>query len=79
MVVNILEFNHCADFLRFIPRGLEEPFTNKELAKALGVKYQEATRMTWCLRRMDALRVVGKEGNSHLHVCNFRQDWEFGV
>jgi hypothetical protein len=75
-VVDIHEFKHCEDFLRFIPEELEDPFTNKQLANALDISLYEATRMTWCLRKMVALRVIRKNRNEHLHERVLDDEWE---
>lgn len=76
-VGDVSEFHHCQDFLRFIPVELDDPFTNKQLANALDISLNEATRMTWCLRKMEALRVMGKNRNQHLHERIMdAQDWE---
>jgi hypothetical protein len=76
-VVDVHEFQHCQDFLRFIPTELDDPFTNKQLAKALDISLNEATRMTWCLRKMMALRVIRKDRNQHLHERIIDdQEWE---
>jgi hypothetical protein len=75
-VVDVHEFRHCEDFLRFIPEELEDPFTNKQLANALDVSLYEATRMTWCLRKMVALRVIRKNRNEHLHERVLDDEWE---
>lgn len=65
-VVESRSFEHPTDFLQFIPKDLKKPFTNSELAKALRVNPRVARRITYCLRKMSALRVVGKEGNALL-------------
>ena len=76
-VLEVHEFNHCSDFLRFIPDELENGFTNKQLAKALDISLREATRMTWCLRKMQAIRVFWKQRNTHMHERIIDdQDWE---
>ena len=61
-------FKKPQDFLRLIPPDLERPFTNSDLAKALGVSKQIAQKMTYCLRKMDVLATIGKKGNARLHV-----------
>jgi len=61
-------FKKPQDFLRLIPPDLESPFTNSDLAKALGVSKQIAQKMTYCLRKMDVLATRGKKGNARLHV-----------
>ena len=53
-------------FLGLLPKRLPEPFTNKQLAKALKIRPDLATKMTYCLRKMGALEVVGKDGRSYL-------------
>jgi len=76
-VVDVHEFQHCEDFLRFVPEELDDPFTNKQLAEALDISLNKATRITWCLRKMMALRVIGKNRNQHLHERIIDdQEWE---
>ena len=55
-----------SDFLHFIPDSLERPFRNSSLAESLGIPIRIAQRMTYCLRKMNAVKVVGKEGNALL-------------
>ncbi|MFX1560644.1 MAG: hypothetical protein ACFFBL_08645 [Promethearchaeota archaeon] len=55
------------DFLHFIPDSLEKPFTNSELVEALRISRRLGQRMTYCLRKMTALKTVGKKGNALLH------------
>ncbi|MCW4019645.1 MAG: hypothetical protein NWF14_00220 [Candidatus Bathyarchaeota archaeon] len=68
----LLKVGECArfsgreDFLGFLPSGLVQPFSNRGLAECLGVRVRLARRMTYCLRKMGALRVVGKDGNALL-------------
>ena len=54
---------HCtSDALALLPgpADLPRPFTNRQLAKAAGLRLHLAGRMTYCLRKMGALDVVGK-------------------
>ena len=55
------------DFLTQLPRDIEIPFTNYELAKKLKQTISLTRKMTYSLRKMGVLRVVGKKGNSFLH------------
>ena len=55
-----------ADFLAFLPPDLERPFTNRQLAEAGGYRLALAGKMTYCLHRMGALRMVGKQRNAQL-------------
>ncbi|MFW9809708.1 MAG: hypothetical protein ACFFE6_10065 [Candidatus Thorarchaeota archaeon] len=59
-------YEQPSDFLEFIPDSLTKPFRNSDLAEVLGIHTRIVQRMTYCLRKMDALRVVGKKGNALL-------------
>ena len=61
-------FREANDFVKLLPPDLETPFTNAELAKALGCKVNIAQKITYCLRKMGALQTKGKRGKAHLHV-----------
>lgn len=54
------------DFRALLPPGLPQPFSNRELAGALGQPLYVAQKMTYCLQRMGALEFVGKQGLAHL-------------
>jgi hypothetical protein len=60
-------YDRPSDFLQFIPNTLEKPFTNSDLMEVLGISRRIAQRMTYCLRKMDAIKVVGKKGNAILY------------
>lgn len=59
----IISLNHPGDYLGFLPDELEERFTNNMLARASGLRIQEARMMSYCLKKMGAIREVGKKGN----------------
>ncbi len=65
-VVEQHQFANSADFLAVLPADLARPFTNKQLAKALRCPARTAQRITYTLRRMQLLDVVGKAGNANL-------------
>lgn len=67
-VVEQCRFEEAADFLKFLPNGVDlpRPFTNRELSKAAGVRLALAGKMTYSLRHMGALSVIGKKGNAQL-------------
>ncbi|MDH5732211.1 MAG: hypothetical protein OEY88_00310 [Candidatus Bathyarchaeota archaeon] len=48
------------DFRRFLPNDLERPFTNRSLADLTGIPLYLTRKMTYCLRKMGAIRMVGK-------------------
>lgn len=55
-------FRNEGDFLDFLPSDLIMPFTNRSLAKLSGVSIYLARRITYCLRKMGALTIAGKNG-----------------
>ncbi|MDH5794841.1 MAG: hypothetical protein OEZ24_01905 [Candidatus Bathyarchaeota archaeon] len=65
-VVERVRLSESVDFLRFLPRDLDLPFSNKSLAEAAGLSIARARRMTYCLRKMGAIRKVGKNRNELL-------------
>lgn len=69
-LVNVLErkvFCSPIDFLMLKPPSIKPPFTNGELAYALGSSLRLAQKMSYCLYKMDLLEVVDKRGRSFLY------------
>jgi hypothetical protein len=54
------------DFLEFIPHELNEEFTNKELAKALGISPATSRKITYCLKKMELIKECGKRSRELL-------------
>ena len=66
-VLNTVRLSRPADFVALLPEGLPEPFTNRALAEAAGIRLRLAQRVTYTLRRMGGLQQVGYEGRAHLY------------
>jgi len=60
-------FSSPQDFLGLIPNTLPQFFTNLDLANELKVSKKLATKMSYCLSKMGALTVQGKEGRYILY------------
>lgn len=67
-VVDRIELGSYQDFRRLLPENLDIPFTNKELAAKLECSYRQAVAITYTMKRMGMLRVVGKRGNTILYA-----------
>jgi hypothetical protein len=67
-VIEAIEFAAPSDFQRFIPVDLSAPFTSRELAEALRRPAYFAHKITYCLRKMGVLTVVGKRQRAWLYV-----------
>ncbi|MFX1488845.1 MAG: hypothetical protein ACFFBI_06845 [Promethearchaeota archaeon] len=68
-LVNILErkiFYNPSDFLILTPTDLRTPFTNVDLAHSLKKSVNLARKMSYCLRKMGILHVIGKKGKAFL-------------
>jgi hypothetical protein len=61
------------DFRSMIPATLSQPFTNQQLATELGINSRLASRMTYCLRSMDVLKVVGKSRKPILYTLHLSE------
>jgi hypothetical protein len=59
-------FEHKADFLKFLPGDLPDPFSNKDLAESLGLPVSQSRRMTYSLRKIGTIKQVGKNRNQML-------------
>ncbi len=66
-VVEHAIFLQPSDFLALLPLELSEPFTSRDLAIALKRPVALARRMTYCLRKMNALKVCGLQRRAILY------------
>ena len=55
------------DLRAFLPNNLPVPFTNRELARELGGHYPRAQSMTYVMRQIGILEMVGKRGRAILY------------
>ena len=65
-VVSTHRFENSTDFLLFIPTDMAQPFSNKCLVNALRLPLHRCRQMTYCLRKMGTIAVVGKRRNELL-------------
>ncbi len=66
-VVGSQRFDSPEDLAALLPDALPNPFTNRELADALKIRINLAQKMTYCLRKMKVIAIVGKRGNALLY------------
>jgi hypothetical protein len=69
-VIQSKTFHDPIDFLYFIPKNINVPFTNKKLAELLNKPLRLAQKLSYCLRKMELLKIVGKDGNSLFFAFN---------
>jgi hypothetical protein len=73
-VVDGAKFLSSADFWAVLPATLPQPFTNADLATALRCRPPLAQKITYTLRRMGGLRLMGKRGKALLYERVFQSD-----
>jgi len=69
-VVEHIRFTSAKDFLSLLPESLPKPFTTAQLAKAVGISRSIAGKMAYTLRHMEAIEIVGKQGNAYLYAVS---------
>ena len=67
-VVDHRLFETPADLAALVPPDLTEPWTTAVLADAMGRRRSLAQQMAYCLRKMDVIESVGKQGNAILYA-----------
>ncbi len=58
-VIDKVLYERPLDYLSLLPSSLEDPFTNAELSKVLKIRRRLAEKMTYCLRKMGVIEMVG--------------------
>ncbi len=66
-VVERRSFCRPADLRELLPERLESPFTTKDLAATAGINRRLAQEMTYCLRHMNGIELVGKRERANLY------------
>lgn len=59
-------FRELADWLRFLPQGLES-FTTRDLATGMDTDTDLAQKIAYCLRQGSVIELIGKQGRSNLY------------
>lgn len=65
-VLNQRLFGAPADWLKFLPEGLES-FTTEDLATAMDTRRELAQKMAYCLREGRVIELIGRQGRAHLY------------
>lgn len=65
-VTDSVLFTDKRDFTDFLPPNLVRPFSNKQLAASMNITAYRARRITYTLRKMEAIEIVDKKGKTLL-------------
>ena len=60
-VFDSVVFEDRTDFLKILPDNMGTKFTNQGLAKTMGISIRLAQKITYCLRKMNALTIEEKK------------------
>ncbi len=63
----IHSFRSRRDLLALLPESLSCGFSTADLARATGLPRWHAQKIAYCLRKVDAIELIGKSGNSCLY------------
>lgn len=66
-LVSYIEINNINDYRIFIPKGLNEQFTNKDFQKAAKTNLRVASTCTNILVSLNLIELVGKKGKMNLY------------
>ena len=66
-VVGCRLFEQPEDIVAILPAGLPQRFTTMDMARAMGEPRWLAQKTAYCLRKMDVIESVGKQGNAILY------------
>lgn len=59
-------FQNWSDYLRLLPEGLGEFFTNRELARQAKIPVANARQMTYCFRKSNIIQIAEKNGREFI-------------
>lgn len=76
-VVDQRSFHQSADWLRFLPDGLEL-FTTSDLASRMNTRRDLAQKMAYCLREARMIELIGKRGRAKLYCVPSSDQTTFG-
>ena len=66
-IKNSREYKEPANFLEFLPPDLPQEFTTKEISQSPVISKRLAGKMAYCLRKMDAIKIIGKRSRAFLY------------
>ncbi|MFX1571809.1 MAG: hypothetical protein ACFFB0_03595 [Promethearchaeota archaeon] len=65
-IIERKKFSNPSDFQNIIPDNLSFPFTNHDLSRSLKKSIGLARKMSYCLRKMDLIKIIDKKGKAFI-------------
>ncbi|MEJ2638140.1 MAG: hypothetical protein P8010_01060 [Desulfosarcinaceae bacterium] len=69
-IVDKRRYDTPADLEAFLPNTLSDRFTTRNIAEELGITLRLAQCMAYCLRRVQVIEMIGKQGHANLYALN---------
>jgi hypothetical protein len=69
-ISNRVSFDHSRDYLILLPDSLPSSFTNRQLSELMKKPLNKIRKLTYSLKKIGLLDVIGKQGNAHLFKIN---------
>lgn len=66
-ITKALTISSPSDVAALLPADLPDSFTTADITQAAGCPRRIAQQMAYCLRKMDAIEITGKQGNAVLY------------
>jgi hypothetical protein len=65
-IINRVSFEHAGDYLMLLPESAPMIFTNRHLSQIMKKPVKKIRKLTYSLKKIGLLEVVGKQGNAQL-------------
>ena len=65
-IIHRVNLNHTRDYLMLFPGGTPSTFTNRQLSQLFKKPLRKIRKLTYSLKKIGLLEVIGRNGNAHL-------------
>jgi hypothetical protein len=65
-IIDRIKFLQVQDYLRLLPSNFQSCFTNRNISDIMNKSIRKVQKLTYSLKQMGLLQVVGKQGNAHV-------------
>ncbi len=65
-IIKRIKFNHVQDYIMLLPNNVPSSFTNMDLSRIMSKPLKKVQKLTYSLKQMSLLRVIGKQGNAQV-------------
>ena len=70
-IIKRIKFNHVQDYIMLLPNNVPSSFTNMDLSRIMSKPLKKVQKLTYSLKQMSLLRVIGKQGNAQVFKIEY--------